>query len=117
GVGGRLHLKSTRLSCAIHCSDQSETIACAYQRLSWAAAWVQASDPASPRTAAGHGTPGVPLVPCSSALRRSSNAWLASAPRYTLTTLANSAASAAVRSPAATAAAMLAIASTLSTAF
>src|SRR5262245_2081524 len=39
----------TRVSCAIHCSDQSETMACAYQRLSLpcancqAAAWVQAS--------------------------------------------------------------------------
>src|SRR5262245_19331274 len=107
----------TRFGCAIHCSHQSETIECAYQRLSCAAAWVQVSDPASSRTAAGPGTPGVPLVPFSSALRRSSKAWLASAPRYTLTTLANSAASAAVRLPAATAAAMLAIASTLSTAF
>src|SRR5262249_11440167 len=35
--------KRTRSSCAIHCSDQSETMACAYQRLSCAAAWVQAS--------------------------------------------------------------------------
>src|SRR5262249_62144190 len=36
-------LTVTRLNCAIHCSDQSETMACAYQRLSCAAAWVQAS--------------------------------------------------------------------------
>src|SRR5262249_19380427 len=35
--------KRTRSSCAIHCSDQSETMAFAYQRLSCAAAWVQAS--------------------------------------------------------------------------
>src|SRR6516165_6701918 len=104
----------TRFSCAIHCSDQSETMACAYQQLSCAC---RPQTLVSSRTAAGPGTPGVPLTPFSSALRRSSKALLASAPTYTSTTLANSAASAAVRSPAATAAAMLAIASTLSTAF
>src|SRR6516164_10360355 len=71
----------TRFSCAIHCSDQSETMARAYQRLSCAAAWVQASDPG---VVADGGRPRHigrahirrAVDPFSSALRRSSKALL-----------------------------------------